>query len=254
MNKQNTLISRFLEKYLSLTIEGTRDWVRGVYGILAGIIGDSSKIEYGMTSILKFKRARGLGGGKDPNKKINLVEHQQCRAYSTNVIGDNRKLNKVSEELSEQHISSKSNYHPTGYSAKDGWILQTNYTHSARVEGNRTVPVGKDHKGRDSYVVGEIIAIDVSPSNISKMPLERALLFVDLLKDFAKEFNLLQDCNPTTDLKLTNARIGFVARSNGYEWDESVETKEEVIKKLELIIEDVERIIKSNENNNKDNN
>ena len=251
MNKQNTLILRFLEKYSSLTIEGTRDWVRGVYGILAGIIGDS-KMEYGMTSIFKLKRARGIGGGKDPNKKINLVEHHQCRAYSTKLWGNNSNAIKASEKLSKQKISS--NDHPTDHSIKDGWILQTNYTHSARVEGNRTMPVGKDHKGRDLYVVAKFIAVDATPENIIKMTLEERLSFIDSLKDLAEGLKQMKEFNPTTDLKLTNERIGFVARNEGYVWDKSVETKEEVIKKLELLIGDVERIIKSNENNNKDNN
>jgi len=252
MNKEKMIGSRFFEKYLSLTIEGTRDWVRGVYGILAGIIGDS-KMEYEMTSIFRLKRARGIGGGgKDPNKKINFVEHHQCRAYSTKLWGNNSKTIKASEKLSKQKISS--NDHPTDHSVKDGWILQTNYTHSARVEGNRSMPVGKDHKGRDSYVVAKFIAVDATPKNINKMTLEERLLFLDSLKDLAEGFKQMKEYNPTTDLKLTNERIGFIARNEGYEWDESIETKEEVIKKLELLIEDVEIIIKNNEKDNKDNN
>jgi len=218
-------------KFSSLTVEGTKNLLCGV---LAGI--RDTKLVYGMIPLSKFKKVGGIGGGKDPNKNLHSTEHHHCRTYATSIKGNNSKQIEFLKNASGQYVPKGSEYHPICISFINNKFVQTNLTHSDEVKGLQTIPVGKDNNGNDSFASVDLIVVDVD--EISNSP--EAFFKLNALRNYVSELKNKEELYPTTDLKLTYSRIGFAAQYFGYEWDSTVESKEEVIIKLENMIEDIE--------------
>jgi hypothetical protein len=96
-----------------------------------------------------------------------------------------------------------------GISFINNKIMHINFTHSSFVNGNKTMLVGQDISGYNSYVVSEISVINTNNINT---PIGFNLL-INLKEGLIKSTEIC----PVQDLELMNKRIGFVARACGHE-------------------------------------
>jgi hypothetical protein len=107
-------------------------------------------------------------------------------------------------KLSKNFISLKSVSHPFVVSVNDNTLIQTNLTHSNVVNNIKTMPVGIDISGKNSFAVTDIIIVDGDLIN----DMDALNLLINYKNDLTVKFEIC----PTRDMKLMYTRIGFIAQ------------------------------------------
>jgi len=215
------------------------------------IIKDDKGIESDMRLSRVIKRYSG--GGKDPNNYRNgSWKFYHCT--NNNYANSFFIKPKISYYFSEACMETFQKYidlikvnHPLTISIKNNTISFYISTHSSSVDGKETLLVGIDSCGFPSYI-SEIFDKNIDLINDEYL-LKVVLGGLCSLRELFESDNVI-DYKPVVDKDIMYLVISEHAKAQNIEFDPTLESKDQIINKLDILINNVENRIELLKNKN----